>query len=172
MLDTRSDGVAPRGEHRIRVKHTYEISVPSVRTNIRLVEGFILRLRDELRIADALLDRILVAVTEAVNNGIVHGNGLEERLCVQVRCSVFRDRLEFSVRDQGPGFRPEQVPDPLLEENLLKEGGRGIHIIRSLMDGIEFHRHRDGMEIVMTIFTNQADRSNQAESRAAAPEGG
>jgi serine/threonine-protein kinase RsbW len=166
MLEDRSDRAKPREEHLISVKKTYEISVPSVRTNIRLVEGFILRLRDDVQIADALLDRILVAVTEAVNNGIVHGNDLEERLHVRVRCSVLGDRLQFSVRDQGPGFSPEQVPDPLLEENLLKEGGRGIHIIRSLMDSVEFRNHPDGMEIVMTILTNQA------ASRAAAPEGG
>jgi serine/threonine-protein kinase RsbW len=148
------------------VKNTYAISITSIRSNIRRVEQFILGLKREIPLDNPILDRILISVTEAVNNGIVHGNRLQADKRVHVVCSVCPDRLVFSVRDEGAGFDPEDVPDPLQEENLLKEGGRGIHIIRSLMDSVVFHRHDDGMEIVMTVLTQHG------EARVETSEGG
>lgn len=148
------------------MKNTYAISIHSIRSNIRRVERFILGLKREIPLDNAILDRVLISVTEAVNNGIVHGNRLQAEKKVHVTCSVFSDRLVFSIRDEGAGFVPERVPDPLREENLLKEGGRGIHIIRSLMDSVVFHRHDNGMEIVMTVYTQQC------EARVETSEGG
>lgn len=77
-----------------------------------------------------------VAVRESVVNAIKHGNKQDEAKRVFLRFSVFLHTLEIEVRDQGPGFDPQQVPDPLAPENLLKAYGRGIFFMRQFMDEV------------------------------------
>lgn len=79
-----------------------------------------------------------MAIREAVNNAIKHGNRLDPRKKVVVRFDYDVDFLTVSVRDQGEGFDVTNVPDPLLPENLLKTSGRGVFYIRSFMDSVEF----------------------------------
>jgi serine/threonine-protein kinase RsbW len=55
------------------------------------------------------------------------------------------------VRDEGHGFQPKDIPDPLEENNLLKEGGRGVLIVRSMMDHVDFHQTDEGMEVRLSI---------------------
>jgi serine/threonine-protein kinase RsbW len=95
---------------------------------------------------------MLVSITEAVNNGIVHGNKTNPEKFVSLSCTCFKNRIMFVVRDEGTGFMKEDLPNPLSEENLLKESGRGILIIEHLMDKVEYHRTDSGMEIIMTIY--------------------
>lgn len=130
---------------------TKSISIPSIRTNVRLVEQFILELNDELLLEESVLDRIMISITEVVNNGIIHGNKAEPEKQVHLSCSCYDDRIDFLVRDEGSGFLPEDVPDPLDENNLLKEGGRGVLIIRAMMDAVEFRRGENGMEVFLSI---------------------
>jgi serine/threonine-protein kinase RsbW len=128
-----------------------EISIPSIRSNIRLVEAFVLELNDALSLEESVLDRIMISITEVVNNGIIHGNNADERKHVHLSCACFDDRIDFIVRDEGEGFHPDNLPDPLDERNLLKEGGRGVLIIRSMMDTVEFRNSAHGMEVFMSI---------------------
>lgn len=81
---------------------------------------------------------ISMAIREAVNNAIKHGNGQDPSKKVTVSFTYDSDSLTVSVRDQGGGFDVSSVPDPLLPENLLKTSGRGVFYIRSFMDSVEF----------------------------------
>lgn len=91
-----------------------------------------------------------MSVRESVTNAIQHGNKLDQNKKVDIKFEVGPDRLEISVRDQGSGFRIEDLPNPLDPENLLKPSGRGIFYIRSFMDEVEFKPHaQGGMEIHM-----------------------
>ncbi|MFZ1729623.1 MAG: ATP-binding protein [Bacteroidota bacterium] len=128
-----------------------EISIPSVRSNIRLVEYFVLELNDALSLDESVLDRIMICITEVVNNAIIHGNGADEKKQVHLSCTCYEDRLDFLVRDEGSGFHPDNLPDPLDENNLLKEGGRGVLIIRAMMDAVEFRSSEQGMEVFLSI---------------------
>jgi serine/threonine-protein kinase RsbW len=130
---------------------TKAISIPSIRSNIHLVEEFILDINDELLLEESVLDRIMISITEVVNNGIIHGNKSDAKKFVHLSCSCYDDRLDFLVRDEGIGFLPEDLPDPLAEDNLLKEGGRGVLIIRAMMDVIEFRKGERGMEVFLSI---------------------
>jgi serine/threonine-protein kinase RsbW len=103
-----------------------------------------------------------VAVRESVINAIKHGNGGDEQKQVHVDFTpldVAAPRgIAIRVRDEGPGFDPEALPEPLAPEHLLKSRGRGIVLIRSFMDEVALQRAAEGgMEIVMV-------------KRAAAPE--
>ncbi len=115
------------------------------------MEAFVLELNDALALEESVLDRIMISITEVVNNGIIHGNKSDPNKLVHLSCACYEDRIDFSVRDEGGGFRPENVPDPLDEHNLLKEGGRGVLIIRAMMDVVEFRQVEHGMEVFLSI---------------------
>ena len=97
---------------------------------------------------------VSVAVRESVINAIKHGNNNDERKRVHVEFTPLEDdpgpRLAIRVRDEGPGFDPSTLPDPLAPENILKASGRGIFLIRSFMDEMVLRRAPEGgMEVVM-----------------------
>jgi len=77
-----------------------------------------------------------VAVRESVVNAIKHGNKQDEAKRVAVQFTIHDRALEVQIRDQGPGFDPSGVPDPLAPENLLKAYGRGIFFMRQFMDEV------------------------------------
>lgn len=110
-----------------------------------------LELNDALNLEESILDRIMISITEVVNNGIIHGNKADPNKLVHLSCTCYDDRIDFTVRDEGVGFFPDNLPDPLAESNLLKEGGRGVLIIRSMMDVVEFRQGETGMEVFLSI---------------------
>jgi serine/threonine-protein kinase RsbW len=91
---------------------------------------------------------VQLALREALNNAVVHGNGMDARKLVRVRCRCELGRgVSLIVSDQGKGFDPDAVPNPLRVENLEAEHGRGIHFIKSVMDKVSFAR--GGTEVRM-----------------------
>jgi serine/threonine-protein kinase RsbW len=103
---------------------------------------------------DEALHWVGVAVRESVINAIKHGNGEDERKRVHVEFTTLNGDsppgLVIRVRDEGTGFDPGSIPDPLAPENVLKSSGRGIFLIRSFMDELELKRAPEGgMELVM-----------------------
>jgi serine/threonine-protein kinase RsbW len=79
-----------------------------------------------------------VALRESVVNAIRHGNSGDDQRRVIIEFVAADDSLEVRVRDEGSGFDPASVPDPLAEANLLKPDGRGIFFMRSFMDAVEY----------------------------------
>ena len=92
---------------------------------------------------------IAIAVTEAVNNAVEHGNLLQVEKRVTLRMECDERELRIVVRDQGAGFDPAQVVDPLKPENLIKPDGRGLLILRSLMDRVDVRSSATGTEVIM-----------------------
>ena len=99
---------------------------------------------------DQLFD-VSVAVRESVVNAIKHGNQNDQSKRVVVEfATIPRDYMTIRVADQGEGFDPEDVPDPLSPENLMKGSGRGILFMRNYMDDVSLRRIEDGgMEVRM-----------------------
>ncbi len=129
----------------------FRLVLDSTPVNIREVEGFIDRINAFARLDEVHLHKLLVAATEAVNNGIFHGNRSNPSKKVHISCRVTEHLLEFHVRDEGEGFNVTNVPSPLEEENLLSEHGRGIFLMRTLMDTVKYVKRKDGTEVVMTM---------------------
>ncbi len=109
---------------------------------------------------------VSVAIRESVINAIKHGNRNDESKHVFVEfetATAGTPELTIRVRDQGEGFDPEEVADPLAPENLLKSSGRGIFLIRNFMDDVQLQRAPEGgMEIRMV-------KRAQAASDGSAP---
>ena len=79
-----------------------------------------------------------MAVREAVTNAVLHGNRQDDNKTVDIVLKSSPDAVEISVHDQGPGFNPEDVPDPTAKENILKASGRGIFFMRTFMDEVDW----------------------------------
>ena len=123
---------------------------PSSPENISVVERLIDDIRDAQPFNDENYGDVLIAMTEAVNNAIVHGNKLDAAKEVHVEYAIRDKNLFFRVSDEGPGFDYENIPDPTSPENLEKPHGRGVFLMRQLSDECEFLE--DG-RIVELLFT-------------------
>jgi serine/threonine-protein kinase RsbW len=130
-------------------EHT--LKLPSSRKNIHQVEEFLRRVNESYRLSDEQLYMLLVAVTEAVNNGIIHGNGGDESKYVTVTCSRTDGSVVVRVRDEGTGFRPGELSNPLEEENLLRTGGRGVFLMRSFMQSVTYNDTGNEVTMVMKL---------------------
>ena len=95
-------------------------------------------------VSEELSFGIEMALREAVTNAMVHGNQEDESKSVEVILNCHDNELEIEVRDQGEGFEPANVPDPTNAENLLKTSGRGIFLMRTFMDEIEWRNRPEG----------------------------
>jgi serine/threonine-protein kinase RsbW len=113
---------------------------------------------------------VSVAIRESVINAIKHGNrnDASKRVFVDFETSTPPEgpELTIAVRDQGEGFEPQEVADPLAPENLLKSSGRGIFLIRNFMDDVRLQRAPEGgMEIRMTKRVQPARDSGDVAAR-------
>lgn len=106
----------------------------------------------DLHFSESEIDDIAIAMTEAVSNAMIHGN--KKNAHKKVRIEIFQktDRMIITVMDEGKGFDPHKVADPLQPENLLKESGRGIFILRSLMDRVDFSSDGYGTKTTLVKF--------------------
>ena len=127
------------------------ITCKSDTREIPKVEKFLNRVNRKAHLDDGTMYRLLVATTEAVNNAILHGNKLNRRKLVHIECQISGHLLLMKVRDSGRGFNPDSLANPLADENLLKESGRGIFLIRSLIDDVSFRVNKSGTTVEMKI---------------------
>ena len=92
---------------------------------------------------------ISMAVREAAVNAVIHGNAYNPEKNITVSFEANSDALVFRVADQGSGFDPTRVPDPLAPENILRGSGRGIFLIRAFMDEVHFRQLHPGTELTL-----------------------
>ncbi len=141
-----SSGSVPK-----RTATTFHLTLASNPKEIRIVEDFLININRVAELDDGAMHRLLIAVTEAVNNAILHANNSDATKQVYLVCKLTRRSLTFTVRDEGSGFDPNAIPDPIKEENLMKESGRGVFLIRSLMDGVTFTPTKHGTTVTMKM---------------------
>lgn len=91
---------------------------------------------------------IHLALEEALVNAVRHGNGGDEAKKVIVDCTINSDKFDITITDQGPGFDPSKIPDPRCPENLYKCSGRGVLLIFSYMDSVEFNARGNSVRMV------------------------
>lgn len=100
---------------------------------------------------DDVISAVDLAVRESVANAVKHGNKFDESKTVEVRFVASTAGFEITVRDFGPGFDLEEIPDPTDPANLLKVSGRGILFMRSFMDEVEWSNHESGGMVVKML---------------------
>jgi serine/threonine-protein kinase RsbW len=126
-----------------------EKTFKSEKKSIAIVEPIVFELKDKLGIATETFYNVMIAVTEAVNNAIIHGNKCDPDKEVFLRIEATKEKFKIVVRDNGSGFDPENLADPRKPENLLKEGGRGVFLIKELANDVKFNIDDSGTEMTM-----------------------
>lgn len=131
-------------------KQKIELVIPSQISRIRQVEEKAEEIARGIGFSEDECDSLAIAVTEVIANAINHGNKRDKKKHVHIAFVTQNKSLEIHVRDEGEGFNPEEVANPLDPENLLKDSGRGIFIVNTLMDKVQFKFHENGTEVILT----------------------
>jgi serine/threonine-protein kinase RsbW len=136
------------GPENAALSERFDLSVSATSDAIATVGDAISETLLQLEVPEQKRLEIALAVQEALANAVVHGCGNDPSK--QVRCRLKSDpqgRIVIIVTDPGPGFRPDLVADPQQRENQYADHGRGVYLIRQLMD--EVHFEHSGREIMM-----------------------
>ena len=128
-------------------KFNNTLEIVSQPQSINIIEKVIDDLKNEYDIHEDSYGNILVAVTEAVNNAIVHVNGCDPAKQVKVSYEIDGDRIMFTITDQGKGFDYYNLPDPTAPENLEKPTGRGVFLMKHLADQVIFSENGKMVEL-------------------------
>jgi serine/threonine-protein kinase RsbW len=135
----------------MRETSTSSIRLNSTPRNIEKVSSFVDSLASNLHLAPDTYGNILVSLTEAVNNAIIHGNNLDETKMVEVETKNKNGRISIIVRDEGRGFDYSNLPDPTSPERVCECGGRGVFLMRQLSDRCRFHDNGRAVEMEFKV---------------------
>ncbi len=139
-----------------------EVTLESDLKNVEVAEEISRRVAGTAGFDEDEQRRIEMSVHESMINAIWHGNKNDSSKTVWLRFQIHRDRLEIRIRDQGSGFDPNHVPNPLAQENLLNVSGRGVFLIRSFMDEFRVeHINGLGTEVTMVKRLSSGIQSKQ-----------
>jgi len=116
-----------------------ELKLPADFQSLVDVENMVDRVCQNLGVQEDAYGNVLIAVTEAVNNAIGHGNQHNADLKIDVAVGDSSETFCFRIKDEGVGFDYHNLPDPTAPENILKENGRGIFLMKNLADEVEFN---------------------------------
>ena len=129
----------------------YHLEIESDPNNLITVEEFVNYFARDVGLNDERIPGLLLAVTEATTNAILHGNKSDATKIVIVDVKVENKKLIISIKDEGKGFNPSEVPDPTHPENLLKDSGRGLYLMRVYMDDLQYKLSEDGTETILVL---------------------
>ena len=135
----------------INRKNTLGCTIPSKLEQLKCVEKLTAQASEQMHLSEDQTDNLAIAVTEAVGNAIVHGNKKDPRKKVTIQYRLNPKSVHVSVTDEGKGFDPDQIANPLDPDNLLKESGRGIFILKQLMDKVKYDFSDQGTTIHMIL---------------------
>lgn len=116
----------------------FEVVIPSETQAGQAVQERIVARLEELEYSTRDVFGVRLSLEEALVNAIKHGNGMDPNKTVRVEWSISTEFVRVVVEDQGPGFKPENVPDPTEDENLERPCGRGIMLMRAFMSHVEY----------------------------------
>lgn len=122
--------------------------------SLSMVERLIEDVRNKYNVSEDVFGNMLVAITEAVTNAIYHGNKSDPQKKVSVSCIHSPHSIVFTVADEGPGFDYYNLPDPTSAENLEKECGRGIFLMKHLADQLIFSENGRVVELNFKLQGN------------------
>lgn len=119
--------------------------------NVNAVEPLVDNVVNQYRLSPDQKGSILISLTEAITNAMRHGNQYDESKTIEVRHTKLRNRISFSISDEGDGFDYQNLPDPTAPENIMKCGGRGVFLMRQLADEVRFRNNGSTVEMRFNI---------------------
>ena len=129
----------------------YEKEIASDPDLLPELEEFIVELAMKSNLRDDKLNSLALSFSEAASNSVVHGNKFDKNKKIKITVRVNEKKMIVTIKDQGKGFNISSVPDPTKPENILKDSGRGIHIMRSFLDDLRYNFTPTGTETILEI---------------------
>jgi len=129
----------------------YKKSFPSDPDLLPEIEDFILDTVKEANLDHKKLSNLALSVAEATSNAIMHGNKADKDKNVYIEIQIFPLKIDIIIQDEGKGFMLENVEDPTLPENILKDSGRGIYIMRSFLDDLKYEFSSKGTTLTLSL---------------------
>jgi serine/threonine-protein kinase RsbW len=143
----------------LTMKQIKELKISSLQSNISLVEKFIEEVCADNYIFHNYFGNIMLAIEEAVKNAIIHGNRLDSSKQVILTYQRRREGLCFTIQDEGEGFNPQDIPNPIESDDAR---GNGVFLIRSLADKVSYNQIGNQVELIFTISSiNQETTLNR-----------
>lgn len=119
------------------------------------LDDFILNIAKEAGLDSDQTNSLSLSFSEAASNSILHGNKCDPNKKIKIKVEINSSNLIITIKDEGKGFDIESVPDPTKPENILKDSGRGIHIMKSYLSDLRYNFSSDGTETILTIKLNK-----------------
>lgn len=132
-------------------EENYSLEIESNPNNLLTVEEFVNYFAKDIGIDESRMNGLLLSVTEATTNAIIHANKCDEAKLVKIDVKIENSKVIISVKDEGVGFDPTKIPDPTEPENLLKDSGRGVYLMKFYMDDVKFNVTPTGTELILTL---------------------
>ncbi len=129
------------------------LKIPSDLSQLQNTEQLVKKIFEQYQLDLTPFPNILICITEAITNAIIHGNERNENKYVSVTTKYEKEHLYVQITDEGEGFDPCAIPDPTLPENIYKSGGRGVFIIHQLSDYVSFKDEGKTIEMIYKIKT-------------------
>jgi serine/threonine-protein kinase RsbW len=142
LSNPRDDGIAYVRD--IVESNRYTLEIPSLQDYLPQAEQFLEEKFKQHGLERDDIADLAISATEIINNAIIHGNQKDPDKKVKIEIEFSEDRLTIAITDQGSGFSPDDIPSPIQDDNLLKETGRGIFIVRSLVDDLVIEQAPEG----------------------------
>jgi serine/threonine-protein kinase RsbW len=127
------------------------LQVKSEVQSVVILEKYLHTLFQKYNIPESRFGDILISLTEALNNAIIHGNALDNNKYVHVSHTKEPNRIIFRIKDEGCGFNPDAVPDPTCMERIEECGGRGVQIMFALADHMCYKKRERFLELGFNI---------------------
>ena len=128
------------------------LELPSVPHSVARLDHLVERIANEYHIGEELHGDILISLTEALNNAILHGNHNDGSKHVRIEVEKNASRLIFVVTDEGKGFDCEHLPNPTTPENQPREGGRGVFLMRHLCHSLHYRNGGSSVELAFEVL--------------------
>jgi len=132
----------------------YNKTFPSDPDLLPEIEDWIMEIAEEANLNEDKFNHLALSVAEASSNSIMHGNKADKSIPLNIEVIYDSEQIEITFSDRGTGFIINEVPDPTAPENILKDSGRGIHIMRSFLDDLRYNFSGEGTDVTLVLKLN------------------
>ena len=130
---------------------TYNRVVSSDPEILPELEEYIIKIAREVNLDDSKINNLALSFSEAISNCMKHGNRFDKSKTVSITVNINDSKLTIVLKDEGKGFDLKAVPDPTKPENILKDSGRGIHIMKNFLDDLRYNFTPTGTEVILEL---------------------
>ena len=128
-----------------------ELNIPSKPCQVSKLEDYVKQIMTACKLKEEMYANILISLTEAVNNAIIHGNKKDANKQVCINCEQRKTAIVIKIKDEGSGFNSVEIKNPLSPERIEMNGGRGVLIMNELCDRVQYHNNGNTVEIHFNI---------------------